>query len=116
MAGTGAPQGNRRYLKGRRFADAIERALDLPSKSAQIRRLDAIAAKLCDLAEDGDISAIREIIDRVDGRAHQSIAVDISKRTVADMDDPALAGVIAESSGSGVTSAQDGSEEPASVH
>jgi len=37
------------------------------------KRLRKIARKLIDVAEAGDVSAIKEINDRVDGKAHQSV-------------------------------------------
>jgi hypothetical protein len=40
------------------------------------KRLNIIADKLCKMAMDGDISAIKEIGERLDGKAHQSQSVD----------------------------------------
>lgn len=55
------------------FADAINRALELPSRFDRLKRLEAIADKLVTMAEDGDIQAIREVADRLDGKAVQAI-------------------------------------------
>jgi hypothetical protein len=51
------------------FADALRVAL----LSDGGRRLRIIAEKLADKAEQGDIQAIREIADRLDGRPAQAI-------------------------------------------
>lgn len=57
------------------------------------RRLSLIADKLCKLAMDGDIAAIREIGDRLDGKPAQAIQGDPDaplsmihtiKRTIVD--------------------------------
>ncbi len=59
--------------------DAIMVALNREAKDADgkpTRKLALIASKLVDLAIDGDISAIKEIGDRVDGKPAQVIAGD----------------------------------------
>lgn len=38
--------------------------------------LQAIAARLVDMALDGDIRAIREVLDRMDGKPMQALSVD----------------------------------------
>lgn len=45
-------------------------------KARKIRRLDAIADQLVSLAADGNLAAIREICDRIDGKATQPVAGD----------------------------------------
>lgn len=45
-------------------------------KARKIRRLDAIADQLVSLAADGNLTAIREICDRIDGKATQPVAGD----------------------------------------
>jgi hypothetical protein len=73
VATSGAQPGNANYRKGRLFADAIAKALDLPSRFERKKRIEAIADKLVSMAEDGDIQAIKEIADRTDGKAVQAI-------------------------------------------
>jgi hypothetical protein len=68
-----APLGNQNASKGRMFADAINRALELPGRHERLKRLEAIADKLVTLAEDGDIQAIREVADRLDGKPKQAV-------------------------------------------
>lgn len=39
------------------------------------RRLNAIADKLCKMAEEGDMAAIKEIGERLDGKAPQAVSL-----------------------------------------
>lgn len=57
------------------FADAITAALKLPSRYDAKCRIDAIADKLVSMAEEGDIQAIRELGDRIDGKVAQALEV-----------------------------------------
>lgn len=45
-------------------------------KARKIKRLEAIADQLVSLAADGNLTAIREICDRIDGKATQPVAGD----------------------------------------
>lgn len=45
-------------------------------KARKLKRLDAIADQLVSLAADGNLTAIREICDRIDGKATQPVAGD----------------------------------------
>lgn len=76
VATSGAQPGNANYRKGRLFASAIAAALELPSRADQKKRIDAIAEKLVSMAEEGDLQAIREVADRLDGKPAQTIAGD----------------------------------------
>ena len=64
-----APLGNKNAVKNRPWADAINRAV----LANDGRRLRAIAEKLLVLAEAGDVSALRELGDRLDGKPKQQI-------------------------------------------
>jgi hypothetical protein len=74
-----APKGNQ-FAKGnkgphgdRPWADALRRAI-VQSDGKTLRRLaDAIVAK----AADGDVAALKEIGDRLDGKAHQAISAQV---------------------------------------
>ena len=64
----GAPKGNTNSKKSNHlWADTIRRAC-LQSDGERLRR---IAEKLLDQAEEGNINAIKEIGDRLDGKAAQ---------------------------------------------
>jgi hypothetical protein len=74
----GAPSGNQNAKKGKAWADAIRRAVrekyegeDYEAKLAQLAR------KLVDAADDGDMAALKEVGDRHDGKAHQSVDAEI---------------------------------------
>jgi hypothetical protein len=69
----GAPTGNVNAMRNRPFAEAINRAIAQDDGA----RLRAIAEALLTKAADGDMSAIREFADRIDGKAHQAIEASI---------------------------------------
>jgi hypothetical protein len=73
MAGVGAPIGNTYAAKGRRWSDAINNALGKRSRAAGIQALDELAEKLLTLCDEGDISALRELGDRLEGKPAQAI-------------------------------------------
>lgn len=68
MAG-GAPEGNKNATKNRPWAEAVNRAL-LAEDGKKLREL---ADKLIDKALEGDVTALKEIGDRVDGRPAQQL-------------------------------------------
>ena len=68
----GAPIGNKNGTKGREWREAIRRALAHKHGSAS-NGLLVLAKRLVEAAEDGDLSALREIGDREDGKPQQSI-------------------------------------------
>lgn len=67
----GAPLGNQNARKGR-WADALMRACDEEDPLTRKRFLQAIADKLRDKAYEGDIQAIKEVGDRIDGKPAQA--------------------------------------------
>lgn len=69
----GAPLGNQNAVKAKRWYDAIDRALAKRSKAAGIEALDDLAEKLLANAEAGDMSALKELGDRLDGKPAQAI-------------------------------------------
>jgi hypothetical protein len=68
MAERGAPTGNQNAAKSRLFYDKLRLVL-----TQEPHRLRSIAEQLVRQAEEGEPWAIREIIDRVDGKAIQAI-------------------------------------------
>lgn len=76
-----APKGNVNALRNRPFAEAINRAIAQDDG----QRLRAIAEALLTKAADGDISAIREFADRVDGKVIQGIEAAITLNPIADL-------------------------------
>ena len=68
----GAPKGNKNASKQNRlWGDAIKRAIAQHNGE----RLRKIAEKLLDEAEAGNIQAIKELGDRLDGRSAQQVVL-----------------------------------------
>lgn len=76
MAG-GAPTGNKNAAKAKIWENAIRAVVDKvdPKDPDGRTRLRKIAEKLAQAAEEGDIAAIKEIGDRLDGKAKQSTEI-----------------------------------------
>jgi hypothetical protein len=74
----GAPIGNQNAARGRPWRDAINKALDLRTKSRVDgkREIDALAEKLLDAVAAGDLAALREFGDRIEGKPAQPIGGD----------------------------------------
>ena len=68
-----APLGNQNYNTGKRWRDAINRALESRSRSEGIQALELLAEKLLVKCDEGDLQALKELGDRVDGKAMQSM-------------------------------------------
>lgn len=67
----GAPIGNQNAKEGRIWRDTLRRAL-LAQDGVKLRRIaDALLDKACE----GDVSAIKEIGDRIDGKVAQSLGI-----------------------------------------
>lgn len=67
----GAPTGNKNATKAKPWAEALNRAL----LAEDGKKLRALADKLVDRALEGDVTALKEIGDRVDGKPAQSLTV-----------------------------------------
>jgi hypothetical protein len=70
-----AAVGNQYAARGKQWRQAIERALAEKSRVDQVQALDVLATKLIELAANGDLSALKELGDRLDGKPAQSVAV-----------------------------------------
>lgn len=68
-----APIGNTNAVKGKRWNDAISRALEARSRAKQIDALDDLAEKLLSACDLGDITALKELGDRLDGKPGQAV-------------------------------------------
>jgi hypothetical protein len=67
-----APEGNTNSnINNRLWANTIRRAV-LASDATKLR---AIAEKLIDLAAEGDMQAIKELGDRLDGKSAQAVTI-----------------------------------------
>lgn len=73
----GAPLGNKNAAKPRIWQQAIERALETRTKSRidGKKEIDALAEKLLDAVASGDLAALKEFGDRIDGKPAQQVQV-----------------------------------------
>lgn len=71
----GAPLGNQNAAKAKVWNAAIKRALERRTLSRKdgIQEIDALADKLLDLVANGDLPALKEFGDRMDGKPAQAI-------------------------------------------
>lgn len=79
MHAGGAPVGNKNAIKSKPWSDALRKAALRLSEQAGsdgklLRKLDAAATKCVDMAVDGDMGAISELANRLDGKCVQPIA------------------------------------------
>lgn len=81
-----AAKGNQYAAKGRRFASIIAKRLD------ELKAWEKIADALVCKAMDGDMQAIKEIADRIDGKAKESIDISNEDGSMANrtIDEKAL--------------------------
>ena len=71
--GVGAPKGNKNSSRDNRlWANTIRRVLAQDTDPDRIRRL---AEALVQKAEEGDMAALKELGDRIDGKAAQQVIV-----------------------------------------
>lgn len=80
----GAPLGNQNAAKAKVWRAAIMRALERRKPADErIQAIDELADKLLELVADGDLAALKEFGDRMDGKPAQAIIG-------GDEDDPPL--------------------------
>lgn len=68
-----APIGNKNAGKNRIWAAAISQALEKRSKAEGKQMLDRLADALIDKGLEGDMAALKELGDRLEGKAMQGI-------------------------------------------
>jgi len=76
MAERGGQPGNQNAAKQRMFYDKLRFVL-----TQEPHRLKAVAEQLIRKAEEGEAWAVKELIDRLDGKAHQAVALENSDGT-----------------------------------
>lgn len=69
----GAPIGNQNAAKAKIWHGAIMRALRKRSRSDALEALDELAEKLLEKVAEGDLPALKEFGDRLDGKPAQAI-------------------------------------------
>lgn len=73
MAVIGGQPGNQNAVAKRPFWASVNRVLQTKTGTAKISALDEIATKLIEAAQAGEQWAIKELADRLDGKAVQQI-------------------------------------------
>lgn len=68
-----AAPGNQYAAKDKLWRAAIMRALERRSRSDQVTALDELADKFLSACDQGDLSAFKELGDRIDGKPKQQI-------------------------------------------
>jgi len=71
----GAPLGNKNGAKAKPWTAAINRALDRRSLVSQKAELDELADKLLDQCMSGNLAALQELGNRLEGKPAQAITV-----------------------------------------
>ncbi len=106
--------------KSKPFTDALRLAVhEADGDATKLRR---IAAKLTEMAMDGDIQAIREIVDRIEGKPHQSMDVNDNRSELSEQERGARLlellerrGTIGAAAPAGAGSPADGEGQPEGV-
>ena len=91
-----APKGNRNARKARVWRDALVYVLDNFENSA-IKKgqcLRMMANKLVEKALDGEMPAIKEIADRLDGKPHQAFVEVSDNRPIEQLTNAELEAII----------------------
>lgn len=81
----GAPVGNKNAEKDPVWRAAINRALEKRHKGGRAAALDELAEALLNAAKGGDMTALKELGDRLDGKPKQSIDLDAKVAVVPDV-------------------------------
>lgn len=103
-------KGNQLGAKARLFDGALKRAIAQDDG----QRLRDAAEKLLTLAANGEAWAIKELADRLDGKAQQNVSIE--RKDVRDLSLAELAAAMASELDSGGTGAPVGSDKSGRVH
>ncbi len=87
-----AMEGNKNASKARPFTDELRTHLFRDSR----KRLNAVIGALLSKAEDGDVSAIKEIADRIEGKVQSSESAPNMKVVIIRESDPQPIDAISE--------------------
>lgn len=83
--GAGAPKGNKNALSKKPWAAAIERALEKRSLTKKREALDDLAEKLLKQCDKGDVTALKELADRLDGKSVQFVAAEVDTTVTVEI-------------------------------
>lgn len=75
-----APKGNQNAAKAKQWTAAIERALEKRAKTGQTRAevLEEMAEKFLKACDEGDLASFKELGDRLEGKASQSVEMNVT--------------------------------------
>lgn len=96
---SGNPGGKPKEAK--QFRDALNVAIK--RAEGDRTKLAAMAEALVDKAVAGDVTAIREVADRLDGKPHQTAEITHHRGRAEELSDDELAGIAAGGSGEGAS-------------
>lgn len=89
----GAPKGNTNATKAKRLSSVLQRRME------ERKDEDNLMNVLLDKALEGDLPAIKEVFDRIDGKAKQSIDIaDVSTQRANELTDDELTDIATSSS------------------
>lgn len=89
----GAPKGNNNAAKSRRLSSVLQKRME------ERKDEDNLMNVLLDKALEGDLPAIKEVFDRIDGKAKQSIDIaDVTEARADELSDEELTDIAANSS------------------
>jgi hypothetical protein len=103
-------KGNTLGAKGRLFDGALKRAI---AQDDGVRLREA-AEKLLTLAASGEAWALKELADRLDGKAQQNVSIE--RKDVKDLSLTELAAAMAAELDGGGAGASVGSDQPTGLH
>lgn len=92
MAGKPGRSGTNRGA-GKLFADMLR--LEINAAGTERKRLRRIVTKLIELAEGGDMQAICQVADRLDGKPAQESSVTVTRVNATELSDNELADIAA---------------------
>ena len=81
----GGQPGNTNAVSKRPWICAIERALAKRSLAKKREALDDLAEKLLKQCDKGDVSALKELADRMDGRAVQFVSAEVDTTVTVEI-------------------------------
>ena len=87
----GGQPGNSNAARGTRWREALRKALAKMDGGDKGKALEKVAVALIGAAQEGDISAIKELGDRIDGKAVAMVVQDVTVHDSPGVDAPPLA-------------------------
>ena len=85
IRGKGGQPGNTNAVSKKPWACAIERALAKRSLAKKREALDDLAEKLLKQCDKGDVSALKELADRMDGRSIQFVSAEVDTNVTVEI-------------------------------